>query len=350
MNSGDAGGREQCGRERSSVAVAVEPNESCQLGQGARARLHLRTRVTRDPAAIVHHRNPGRTTPELIDNGPGGTVHVVAGDLEPGGSGAALFTQLGADGNIRLYGVENIPGPGFTRPPIFGQALCTDAASLVAGCVTARLDPVSATLAPPKIGPDTSAILSGSVKSAKTPPGTAAAARRTARSAEIAIQRTSGKRCSWWSPPRRRFVPRSCYKPLFFAVKVTGSRWKLHTGRLGKGAATVWVRAVSGRRVQQVFRNGTNKRAVRIKRTPLPADRFPSSQVAFRGVARDRPCTLAPAARGMDGSAGHADPGAADAHPTLPLLGPGPSLVVKLPVGTVVCLDRHGKPRWGTRL
>ena len=54
----------------------------------------------------------GWTTPELIDNGPGGTVHVVASDLEPGGTGAALFTQLGADGNIRLYGVENIPGPG----------------------------------------------------------------------------------------------------------------------------------------------------------------------------------------------------------------------------------------------
>jgi hypothetical protein len=209
----------------------------------------------------------GWRTPELIDNGSGGTVHVVASDLEPGGTGAALFTQLGADGNIRLYGVENIPGPGFARPRIFGHALCTDASSLVAGCVTARLDPVSATLAPPKIEPDTSSILSGLVKTAKTPSGTAVAARKTARKAEIAIQRTSGKRCSWWSPPRRRFVRRSCYKPLFFAVKVTGSRWKLHTGRLGKGAATVWVRAVSGRRVQQVFRNGKNKRAVRIKRT-----------------------------------------------------------------------------------
>ena len=96
----------------------------------------------------------GWTTPELIDNGPGGTVHVVGSDLESGGTGAALFTQLGADGNIRLYGVENIPGPGFTRPPIFGHALCTDASSLVAGCATARSDPISATLAPPKIEAD----------------------------------------------------------------------------------------------------------------------------------------------------------------------------------------------------
>ena len=206
------------------------------------------------------------TTPELIDNGPGGTVHVVGSDREPGGTGAALFTQLGADGNIRLYGVENILGPGFKRPRVFGQALCTDAGSVVAGCATARLDPVSATLAPPTIEPDTSAILRGVVRTARTPAGAAGAARKAARKAEIAIQRTSGKRCSWWSPPRRRFVRRSCHSPLFFAVKVTGSRWKLHTSRLGKGAATVWVRAVSGKRVQQVFRNGTNKRAVQIKR------------------------------------------------------------------------------------
>ena len=206
-------------------------------------------------------------TPELIDNGPGGTVHVVASDLESGGTGAALFTQLAADGNIRLYGVENILAPGFTRPPIFGNALCTDASSLVAGCVTARLDPVSATLAPPKVEPDTSTILSGLVKTARTPSGTADAARKTARKAEIAIQRTAGNRCSWWSPPRHRFVRRSCYKPLFFAVKVTDSRWKVQTGRLGNGATTVWVRAVSGKRFQQVFRNGANKRVVRIKRT-----------------------------------------------------------------------------------
>ncbi|HUO74168.1 MAG TPA: hypothetical protein VMU39_25570 [Solirubrobacteraceae bacterium] len=208
----------------------------------------------------------GSRTPALIDNGPGGVVHVVVGDREPGGTGAALFTQLGADGNIRLYGVEDIPAGGFVRPPIFGQAHCTDASSAVAGCVTAQLDPVRATLAPPKIAPDTSAILSGLVKTAQTPSGAAGPARATARKAEIAIQRTSGKRCSWWSPPRRRFVPRSCYKPVFFAVNVTGSRWNVHTGRLGTGPATVWVRGVSGARVQQVFRDGTNKRAVLVKR------------------------------------------------------------------------------------
>ena len=112
------------------------------------------------------------------------------------------------------------------------------------------------------------------VKTARTPAGTADAARKTARKAEIAIQRTAGKRCSLVvTASRRRFVRRSCYKPLFLSVKVTGSRWKVQTGRLGNGATTVWVRAVSGKRFQQVFRNRTNKRVVRIKRKLHPRRR-----------------------------------------------------------------------------
>ena len=191
-------------------------------------------------------------------------MHVVGADGEVSGTAAALFTQLGPDGNVRLYGVENTSGATFRRPSAFGRVLCTDAAGVVAGCTTAKLDPVRATLAPPKPQPDTSALLSGSIILARTPVATAAAGR--VRTAQLAIQRGSGRRCTWWSAPRKRFLRRSCRKPIFFAVRASGSRWKVRTGRLGAGTTTVWVRAVSGKRVQQVFRDRTNKRVVRVKR------------------------------------------------------------------------------------
>lgn len=208
----------------------------------------------------------GWSAPQAIDNGPGGTVHVVAADAEAGGTGAALFTQLDSSGNVRLYGVEDLPNPGFTRPPMFGRVLCTDATSVVAGCVTAQLDPVHATLATPKIEPDTSVALSGSVKLAARPRSVASAARTTKATAQIALERTTKHSCSWWSVPRRRFVTGSCGKPRFTTVKVSGSHWKLRIGRLGTGAVTVWARAASGTRVQQVFKLKSNKRAITVTR------------------------------------------------------------------------------------
>lgn len=209
----------------------------------------------------------GASTPVPIDNGPGGEVHVVAADAEPSGTAAALFTQLGPDGNLRLYGVENLCGPVFLRPSTFGKTLCTDVRGGVAGCVTAQLDPLRATLAPPSIEPNTSALLSGSliIKRPPSPSVAVAAAKRIGRNVQIALQRTSGRTCSWWSTSRRRFIRGGCHRPQFFTLRVTGSRWKLKTAKLGAGPVTVWARATSGSRVQQVFVTGANKRAVKIK-------------------------------------------------------------------------------------
>ena len=90
------------------------------------------------------------SAPVPIDNGPGGWVHAIAVDRWTDGNSAAIFTQLGPDGNVRLYGVENrvTPAPGFARRPVFGQEKCVDAYSQLAGCATATLDPVRAAVAP----------------------------------------------------------------------------------------------------------------------------------------------------------------------------------------------------------
>ncbi len=231
----------------------------------------------------------GAAAPVAIDNGPGGIVHVVGADADAAsGSAAALFTQLGPDGNIRLYGVADVPSAAAQlRPLHFGQALCTDAANMPVGCITSGLDPVAATLAPPTVLSDTSTVLGGTVRlTALTAPTPAADARvrmgvgrdvsatagiseaghlaAAPRTVQIALERQSGSPCSWWSARRSRFVPGGCHAPAFFTVTAKNGRWRLHTARLGAGAVVIWVRGITGSRAQHVFRLGANKRTLRI--------------------------------------------------------------------------------------
>jgi hypothetical protein len=84
------------------------------------------------------------------------------------------------------------------------------------------------------------------------------------RTVQIALERQSGDRCSWWSTRRSRFAAGGCHRPAFFTVTAKSGRWRLHTARLGRGPVVVWVRGISGSRTQHVFRLGANKRTLRI--------------------------------------------------------------------------------------
>ena len=124
------------------------------------------------------------TVPVPIDNGPGGWVHAIAVDRWADGNAAAIFTQLGPDGNVRLYGVENRVAPAVSRRPVFGQEKCLDAYSQVAGCATTALDPVRAIVAPVAV---------------------AASGALVVRGTAVEVRRAAGGRAGCWcrSAPRR---------------------------------------------------------------------------------------------------------------------------------------------------
>ena len=217
---------------------------------------------------------PGPTVP--IDNGTGGWTHTIAVDRWAGGSGAALFTQLGADGNVRLYGVEDLQAtPPLRRAP-FGRLLCTDERSQLAGCVTEKLDVVRAEATPPKVQRDGALLVSGRALErvgAATGGGARAAASARMRalksgSVRVAVQRRLRRgRCAWWNASKRRFLQRSCSRPLFAKTRVRKGRFALRLPKLGRqnGSVTVWTRATTTRRKQQLFRLGKSKRTVTVR-------------------------------------------------------------------------------------
>lgn len=221
------------------------------------------------------------TAPVPIDNGPGGWVHAVAVDRWADGNSAAIFTQLGPDGNVRIYGVENrvAPGGAFSRRPVFGRQTCVDAYSQLAGCTTAALDPVRATVAPVAVAADGGLtvrgtavqVVRGTAAGARVSRGAAAAARTrklASGTVSVAVQQTTKRRgCRWWVRSRRRFVAGSCREPVFSIARVRGGRFALELGKVPAGKVTVWARAKGGRRMQQqVLKLGTSRRAVTVRR------------------------------------------------------------------------------------
>ena len=222
------------------------------------------------------------TAPVPIDNGPGGWVHAIAVDRWSDGNGAAMFTQLGPDGNVRLYGVENRVAPAVSRRPVFGREKCVDAYSQLAGCATTVLDPVRAVVAPVKVAADGGLVVRGTAvqvvgrpvgaRGAAVSLGARGAAARTRKLASgtvsVAVQQTTARRgCRWWVRSRRRFVAGSCREPVFSVTKVRGGRFALALGKVPAGRVTVWARAARGRKVrQQVLELGTSRRVVAVPR------------------------------------------------------------------------------------
>jgi hypothetical protein len=233
-----------------------------------------------DRVYAVDASGPAPSAPVAIDNGPGGWVHAVAVDRSADGGAAALFTQLGPDGNVRLYGVENVAASApVSRRPAFGVERCTDAASQIAGCASAALEPVRALPAAPVAARDGALVVRGAAVQVLSAPAVVrsatarghAAATRTRRlktgTVSVAVQQTTARRgCRWWNASRRRFAAGSCREPRFTSVKVRDGRFTLRLRGLPAGRVTVLTRAARGKLRQQVLRLGESRRVVTVRR------------------------------------------------------------------------------------
>ncbi len=209
------------------------------------------------------------TAPQPIDNGTGGWTHTVAVDRWNGANGAALFTQLAPDGNVRLYGVEDLAAGRVARAKPFGRELCTDLIGQIAGCVASSLDLVRASEATPRLAADGALVVSGTaVTVPRTVRATAAATRVLKRgTVKVAVEQAASRhRCRWWSTARRRFLAGSCRKPRFVKTSVRNGRFRLRLPGMRTGTITVWTAAASARRSQQVLRLGRSKRTVTLRR------------------------------------------------------------------------------------